>query len=508
MTIDIEHLRLMHGVDLSLLDDIACDVCPLPLEAFGFWGRWISGAAADAGCPEDYVAVSLLTGAAAVIGNGRWVAAGRDGWFKEPCVLWSALVGPPSHGKTPATTAIVTALKEIDRDELVAFEPERLKREEQAVIARATEAAWKDAVAAAVRAGEPPPPMPPAAIVPTPAVPPQILVGDATGEGLLQIAASSPRGLLWFRDELSGLLGGLDRYRGGGSERGMLLEGYGGQEFRISRKAGGNVIIPNLALNVLGGLQPDRFQSLIAKSDDDGLQGRFLFVFPVRRPFEGRPTKRTDYGRLMHAFRRLRGLEMRDDGDGPKPVIVTLDDVASDSFVGWMKERGASAPVGTGRFQAWHGKGPGRVLRLALILTLLDWAFDGVGHPSCEIRDEALVRAVFLHDEYFASHARRTFQDAALPEPERHARTIARWLASEPDGKQPKAVTLRGIYREKHLGVTGRDAAHAAAQILVDAGWLRPAPSRAGEHPGRKSERFDIPDGLWTALAELHDDRA
>jgi hypothetical protein len=508
MTIDIEHLRLMHGVDLSLLDEIGPDICPLPLEAFGFWSQWIRDAAADAGCPEDYVAVALLSGAAAVIGNARWVAAAHDWGFIEPCIVWSALVGPPSHGKTPATRAVVTALKEIDRDELVAFEPERLKREEQAVIARATEASWKDAVAAAVHAGKTPPAMPPDAIVPTPAMPPQILVGDATGEGLLQIAASSPRGLLWYRDELSGLLAGLDRYRGGGSERGMLLEGYGGQEFRISRKAGGNVTIPNLALNVLGGLQPDRFQSLIAKSDDDGLQGRFLFVFPVRRPFEGRPTKRTDYARLLKAFRRLRGLEMRDDGDGPKPVIVPLDDVASESFVAWMKARDASAPVGTGRFQAWHGKAPGRVLRLALVLTMMDWAFDGVGHAPCTIRDEALVRAIYLHDEFFASHARRTFQDAALPEPERHARTIARYLASFAGGAEPSAITIRDVYRTKHLGVTDRDKAHVAVQILVDAGWLRPAPSRAGEHPGRKSERFDIPDGLWTALAELDNDRA
>jgi hypothetical protein len=508
MTIDIEHLRLMHGVDLSLLDEIGPDICPLPLEAFGFWSQWISDAAADAGCPEDYVAGALLAGAAAVIGNARWVAAGRDGWFTQPSVLWLALVGPPSHGKSPATTAIINALKEIDRDELVAFEPERLKREEQAVIARATEASWKDAVAAAVRAGEPPPAMPPDAVVPTPAMPPQILVGDATGEALLQIADASPRGLLWFRDELSGLLGGLDKYRGGGSERGMLLEGYGGQEFRISRKAGGNVTIPHLALNVLGGLQPDRFQSLIAKSDDDGLQARILFSYPPRRPFEGRPTKRTDYARLLHAFKRLHGLEMRDYGDGPKPVIVPLDDVASESFVGWMKERDASAPVGTGRFHAWQGKAPGRVLRLALVLTNLDWAFDGAGHPPDTIRDDAVGRAIYLHDECFASHARRTFQDAALPEPERDARTIARWLAAQAGGAEPSAVTIRDIYRTKHLGVTDRDKAHVAVQILVDAGWLRPAPSRAGEHPGRKSERFDIPDALWTALAELNDDRA
>lgn len=498
-----ERLQRLYGVDLSLLDEVAADVCPLPLEAFGPWARWINDAAADAGAPPDYVAASLLAGAACVTGNARWVAGAADGWFTEPPVVWISLVGPPSHGKTPGANAVIDALKVIDREEQIAFEPDRLKREEEAVVARAKEAAWKEEVSAAVRAGQTTPAMPPDAIVPTPAMPPHLVVGDTTGEALAQIASASPRGLLLYRDELAGLIGGLDRYKSGAADRAMLLESYGGKEYRVSRKGGGSVNIPRLSLCILGGLQPDRFQSLIAKGDDDGVQARFLYVYPNRRAFSGRPTRRTDHVRLQGTFGRLRGLQMHDEGGGPTPIYLPLDDVASKRLVEWMMQRDAAGSVGTGRFVAWWGKGPGRVLRLAGLFTLLDWAFDGVGHPPKDIGYEALGRAIYCHDEYFASHALRTFQDAALPKAERDARTIARWLASQAGNKEPYSVTVREIYRHRHLGIRTRDEAHAALQVLVDAGWVQPAPTREGDHPGRKSERFLIPDSLWSCLAEL-----
>lgn len=502
MSAEIERIRLLHGVDLSLLSHCH-DVPHLPLDAFGPWGDWLETAAADCGAPIDYVAATLLAGTSAVIGNARWAAGASDGWFVQPGVLWLALVGEPSSGKTPAASAVIDALKAIDGEELLAFEPERRKREEEAVIARAAEAAWKDQVTAAVRASEMPPPMPQDAVVPPPVHPPQILVGDTTGEALLQIVSASPRGVLMYRDELAGLIGGLDRYKGGGSDRAMLLEGYGGGEYRVARKGSGATVVPHLSVSVLGGLQPDRFQSLIAKVDNDGLEARLLFVYPPRKPFSGRSSTRTDRPRLSNAFRRLRGLQMTDVGDGLKPDIIPLDASTSGLFDGWMRQRDGSPPTGTGRFLAWWGKGPGRVLRLAMVLELLKWSFDGLGHPPETIGEETLAAAIYLHDEFFAGHARRTFADAALPEAERRARTIAKWLASQADGRPPLSVSLRELYRNKSLGIVDREAAYSAMQVLCDAGWARAASSRDGDRPGRRSERYEIPDCVWDALAEL-----
>lgn len=502
MAVDIERVRLLHGVDLSLLCEIH-DVPQLPLDVFGPWGPWLQVAATDSGAPIDYVVAALLAGASAVTGNARWVAGASDDWFKQPGVLWLALVGEPSSGKTPGSSAVIDAVKVIDREELVAFEPERRRREEEAVVARASEAAWKDQVTAAVRANETPPPMPHDAVVPAPVHPPQILVGDTTGEALLQIVSASPRGVLMYRDELAGLIGGLDRYKGGGSDRAMLLEGYGGGEYRVARKGGGATSVTSLSIGIMGGIQPARFHSLIAKTDDDGLEARFLFVFPQRKPFAGRPPRRTDQARLIDAFRRLRGLRMHDSGDGLSPVVIPLGPSTSGMFDGWLQQRDRNPPLGTGRYLAWWGKGPGRVLRLALCLELLKWAFEGCGHSPQAIGGEALEGAIFLHDEYFAAHARKTFSDAALPEAERHARTIARWLASQADDKPPASITLREIYRQRALGIRDRDGAHSAMEVLQDAGWVHAAFTRESDRPGRRAERYEISHSVWSAIEEM-----
>ena len=46
---------------------------------------------------------------------------------------------------------------------------------------------------------------------------PRLCLSDTTPEALGRLMAAHPKGLLFYRDELSGLLGGFDRYGGGGA---------------------------------------------------------------------------------------------------------------------------------------------------------------------------------------------------------------------------------------------------------------------------------------------------
>jgi hypothetical protein len=85
-------------VDLSLLDERHGAPPPFPLDVLPpFWRRWTQDAAAEAGAPADYVALSLLTAAGSLMPDRQVMAA--PGWA-EPCILWTTLVGPPSCGKT------------------------------------------------------------------------------------------------------------------------------------------------------------------------------------------------------------------------------------------------------------------------------------------------------------------------------------------------------------------------------------------------------------------------
>src|SRR5262245_796927 len=57
------------------------------------WGAWCEGAARGAGTSVDYVALGLLGSTASLVGGSRRVTP-APGW-SEPCILWTALVGPP-----------------------------------------------------------------------------------------------------------------------------------------------------------------------------------------------------------------------------------------------------------------------------------------------------------------------------------------------------------------------------------------------------------------------------
>src|SRR3954464_6542630 len=113
---------------------------------------------------------------------------------------------------------------------------------------------------------------------------PRVRVADATGEVLGAPAAALPRGLLLVRDELSGWLGGFDKYGGGGADRAFAIEMYGGRSYVVGRvKHPQPIRIPHLSIGVLGGVQPDKLSAII-EGPDDGLASRLLWVWPDAIP--------------------------------------------------------------------------------------------------------------------------------------------------------------------------------------------------------------------------------
>src|SRR5437868_395676 len=76
---------------------------PFPLEVIAeAWRPWIESQAQASTC-IDYTAQALLASVSAVCGS-RFVVDVTPHW-REPLVLWQALVGAPSTGKTAALVA-------------------------------------------------------------------------------------------------------------------------------------------------------------------------------------------------------------------------------------------------------------------------------------------------------------------------------------------------------------------------------------------------------------------
>ena len=89
------------AVDPGLLEEGRPKLPAFPLNVFpGQWREWVKDAAQWAGSSEDYIAQALLASVAGLCGQG--VSARITEAWSEPVILWQALVGGPSSGKTPA----------------------------------------------------------------------------------------------------------------------------------------------------------------------------------------------------------------------------------------------------------------------------------------------------------------------------------------------------------------------------------------------------------------------
>ena len=123
--------------------------------------------------PFEVPATAVLVLAGACIGRTRGIRI--KAWWVEFANLYVALVGGSGTGKSPATDFIFRPVhaKELE------WHQEYLNAEEE-----------ED----------------------NSAIRKQLLVDDSTLEALSEALSANPRGILWHRDELSGLLLSLDRY--------------------------------------------------------------------------------------------------------------------------------------------------------------------------------------------------------------------------------------------------------------------------------------------------------
>jgi hypothetical protein len=243
--------------------------------------------------------------------------------------------------------------------------------------------------------------------------------------------------------------------------------------------------IKHAALAIVGGIVPDRLRETLSDADD-GLPARFFFVWPEPMPISPLPkcsateaTKRRD--NLENAARRLQTLKMGADYHGePTPIAMRLDDNAFALFDEQRQEAMRCARAASGLAGGWHGKNPGRVLRLALVFELLAWAAsnDGMAEPE-SVSADAVVRAGGFID-YAGGMFERVIAGLAIPRAQADGAQIARHILAiaqaAPEGARLKPLNKRRLYQLRGFA-WARDANRRAAAfaVLQDAGWLRPS---------------------------------
>ena len=450
------------------------------------WRPWIAAAAEGASSPPDYVAGALLAAAGALLGNARHPRA-WPGWT-EPPSLNVALVGLPSAGKSPAMGVILSVVAGVEAELNADFEAR--KREAATAKQEAAErlAIWETEVKTAVKSGSPVPDQPAGAVAPPAAQRRRAYSTDPTIAKAARLSQANPRGMLLFRDELSGWFGGMAG-KEHGPDRAFWLQAWNGSAWTPDRVKDGDdeVTVRHLTWAIVGGIQPDKVASLMLAGDDDGLSARFLPIWPDPvKPT--RPTGTANEVWATAALMKLRSIAW----EGPDRGVTPLSEGAANILQDWRNKVAAREAAETGHYLSWLGKLPGFALRLSAILQHLAWCTDARNpEPPDSIGDLAMLHAVTFLDSYAVPMARRTFGEAARPKPERDAQHLARWLLRcDP---MPELLNARELRRMAGgPGLADAETTEAALAELAEAGWVRSAPTRAGGGFGRARSDWQV----------------
>jgi len=481
---------------LPPVDSFDAELLPVALRG------WVMDIAHRMQCPADFPAVAALVALSSLIGARAVIQPkARDDWQVVPN-LWGAIVGRPGVKKSLALGEALKPLNRLQADEFELWKAAHAAWELDCKVAamqgdgnekKAKGLAAKDPAAARALL-EP---------VDTPAEPTarRFIVNDATVEKLGELMQQNPWGTLSYRDELYGLLTGLDKQGQEGS-RAFYLQSYdGNQGYTFDRIMRGTVHIPRVCLAMIGGIQPGRIQEYVrgavsGGSADDGLLQRFgLAVWPdVDGDFihvdqwPDTPAKQTAWA----VFERLAALQPASDAE---PVIWRFDDAAQALFVEWLvpfetEIRGDDLhPAMVSHLSKYRKLIPA----LALVFALIDTPDSGgVIHIT------ELARALDWGD-YLRSHAKRLYAAAVIPETTDAVTLLAKIKAGklvDRDGVILESFTPRLVALKHWAGLTTPDAVRKAADVLADYDWLRRDVVQGGATGGRPSDRYAINPAL------------
>lgn len=179
----------------------------------GAFGEFAASQAFDLQAPLDFVAIPLLIAAAAAIGKDfRMAPKAHASWTERAC-LWGACIGHVGESKTPAFSAALAPIWPLQKKWREAFEEELKVHRAAAGRARMIKKQWEADVKAALRKGEEIPSLPEGAEPPAPPAAREMITIDATQERIALLLMHNPRGMLLFRDELSGWFSSFNQYR-------------------------------------------------------------------------------------------------------------------------------------------------------------------------------------------------------------------------------------------------------------------------------------------------------
>lgn len=440
--------------DLSVLDNGRDTVPAVPLDLLPEpWRKWIADTASATGAPQDYVLQTVIAGVAGVCGGGVRVRV-TPAWT-EPLVMWQAMVGEPSTGKSAALAPM--------RRLLATIEQERCRHDEERRAAHAEQ----------VKQGRDDRPFAPSRVVMT----------DAALEAVADTVAGNRRGVLLWRD-LPKVWFGADC--ADDRECAAWLEAWTAGALSVERSRRPALDLASFPVSILQTMWPDSLKAALLEGDKS-LPSRFLYVWPGPQDhcaLTALEPVRDD--EMLERLRRLSTLARPPDD----PCELRFDERGVKALDGFLTDLDAARQSAEGLEAAWLGKSRAFIVRLAGILELLGFTGGPRSRPGA-IGSEQVDAAAALWRGYFLPHARAVFDSAELSDHKRRVRRVARWLR---DTRLP-TVSRRDIRRGALSQAATADETEHVLQRLHYLGYVQPDPAYR-DKPGRPSTHWLVNPAL------------
>lgn len=265
----------------------------------------------------NFISASMFTTFTAAMGN-RWTVRFSATWVERP-IMYVALVGYPSCGKTPPLRLALSPLLNLDHEydreycnQLKAYKQWESKSPKERVALSLPEEMERPRRRCHI-------------------------VVDATIEALIGAMRDNPQGVILYSDELESLFANFNRYSS--SDESYFLSAFSGTPFKYIRKsADEHIFLPNPYCSIIGSTQPGRLAKQFGgERVVNGFSSRFLKVYPDITDMPTWGTDRMPDGIMEHWEHIIRKVVTFDFKGKEQPIELTFSLEAHGRLCEWKE---------------------------------------------------------------------------------------------------------------------------------------------------------------------------
>lgn len=340
--------------------------------------------------PIDYFGLTILVLAGGIMGNTFKVKYK----YLSPPLIYAALVGNSSMGKTPVIKILMRVLNELEKEYDQQYKTalkEYIEEMEN----------WEKGDKKPIRPKRT-----------------ELVINNATTEAIIQSLGTNKNGLILFQDELLGWLNNMNQYRSGGDEQ-FWLSTWSNSLAKNNRVTKETILIPNSFVNVIGGIQPELLPNIASgDKNSSGFWFRILFAFPPNQDkphdndLEVAEETNQAYEELIKKLIswRLTQLAATSSGETIQPKILELSSEATAIYKKWKrKNTNMTNESDNNAIKSIYGKLADYCLRISLILEILECLGTQDSLDDFQnISKKSMANAIKL-TEYFRKSSLRVF---------------------------------------------------------------------------------------------------